>query len=62
MGQTDNEQTGASQNIEIQVGEPMESQIDYSMSEQELEKYVDEQMELILPMFPENNLSVFLES
>lgn len=62
MGQTDNEQTGASQNIEIQVGEPMESQIDYSMSEQELEKYVDEQMELILPMFPENSLSVFLES
>lgn len=47
MGHTDNEQTGANQNIEIQVGEPMESQIDYSMSEQELEKYVDEQMELI---------------
>ena len=47
VGQTDNEQTEANQNFEIQVGEPLSCQIDYSMSEQELEGYFDKQMELI---------------
>lgn len=35
------------QNLEIQVGEPFNSQIDYSLSDQELLEYVDQQMLLI---------------
>lgn len=47
MGQTDNENIEDRQNIDIQVGEPFISRIDYTLSEQELEAYFDKQMELV---------------
>lgn len=47
MGQRDHENTDEPQKIDIQVGEPFVSQIDYSLSEEELDAYCDRQMELM---------------
>ena len=47
MTQKDNENVNEDKKLDIQVGEPFISQIDYSLSREELADYCDRQMELI---------------
>ena len=47
MGQNSDESMNKPQNMNIQVSEPFISQIDYSLSREELADYCDQQMELV---------------